>query len=146
MFIEFPNSQKEWFGISRKFEQRWNEPHTLGAIYGKHVRIVKPNNGGSYFYNYKHTHSIILLAIASPEYECLYADVGSSGKVNDSGIWNKCSLLQAIDDESVKLPEDYYLTNVCKLPYVFLGDDAFALKEFMMKPYRQQNLTDDKRI
>ena len=87
-------------------------------------------------FNYKHTYSIILLAIASPEYECLYADVGSSGRVNHSGIWNKCSFLQAIDDESVKLPEDDYLTNGCKLPYVFLGDDAFALKEFMMKPYR----------
>ena len=110
MFIEFPNSQKEWFGISRKFEQRWNEPHTLGAIYGKHVRIVKPNNGGSYFYNYKHTHSIILLATAGLEYKYVYADVGSNGRVNDSGIWNKCSLLQGIDDGSVKLPKDVYLT------------------------------------
>ena len=45
---------------------------------------------------------------------------------------NKCSLLQAIDDGYVKLPEDDYLTNDCKLPYVFLGGDA--------------NLTADKRI
>ena len=55
---------------------------------------------------------------------------------NDSGIWNKCSLLQAIDDGSVKLLEDDYLTNDSELPYVFLGDDTFALKEFMMKPYQ----------
>ena len=41
-----------------------------------HVRIQKPKNGGSFYYNYKHTHSIILMAIAGPEYECLYADVG----------------------------------------------------------------------
>ena len=68
----------------------------------------------------------------------------SNSRVN--GMLNKCSLLQAIDDRSVKLPEDDYLTNDCKLPYVFLGDDAFALKEFMKKPYPQQNLTADKRI
>ena len=110
------------------------------------MQIVKPNNGSSHFYNYKHTHSIILLAIAAPEYECLYADIGSRDTVNDSGIWYKCSLLQAIDDGSVKKPDDDYLTNNCKLLYVFLGDDAFALKEFMMKPYPQQNLTADKRI
>ena len=128
MFVELPNSREKWLEISRKFEQRWNYPQALGAIDGKHVRIVKPNNGGSYFYNYKHTHSIILLAIAGPGYECLYADVGSSGRVNDSGIWNECSLVQAIDDGSEKLPEDDYLTNDCKLPYVFFGDDAFALK------------------
>ena len=58
----------------------------------------------------------------------------------------KCSLLQVIDHGSIKLPEDDYLTNDCKLPYVFLGADAFALKEFMMKPYPKQNLTADKRI
>ena len=71
MFNEIPNSWGKWFEISRKFEQRWNYPHALGATDGKHVRIVKPDNGGSYFCNYKHTHSIILSAIASPGYECL---------------------------------------------------------------------------
>ena len=32
------------------------------------------------------------------------------------------------------------------MPYAFLGDDAFALKEFMMKPFPQQNLTPDEWI
>ena len=69
--------------------------------------------------------------------DTFYAEAGFNSKVNDSGIWNKCSLLQAIGDRSVNLPEDDYLTNDCKLPEVFLGDDAFALKDFMMKPYPQ---------
>ena len=138
--LNFETLRKKWLEIYRKFEQRWNYPHVLGAIYGKHVRIIKPNNGGSYFYSYKYTHSIILFAKTGLEYECLYADLGSNDRVNDSGIWNKCSLNQAIDDGSLKLLEDEYLTNDCKLPYVFLGDDVFALKEFMMKPYSQQYL------
>ena len=74
MFIELPNSREKWLEISRKFEQRWNYPHALGAIDKKHVRVVKSNNGGSYFYNYKHTSSITLLAIVGSKYECLYAD------------------------------------------------------------------------
>ena len=106
-----------------------------------------PSNAGSYYYNYKHTHSIILLAIAGPEYEFLYADVGSNGGVNDSGVWNKSSLLQAIQNGSVKLPKDDALpVNGVIAPYVFVGDDAFTLKKFMMKPYPQQNLTADKRV
>ena len=144
MFIEMSHPREEWLEISRKFEQRKNYPPTLGAIDGKHLQSVKSNNGGSYSYNYKHIHSIIHLA--GPGYECLYADVGSSGRVNNSGIWSKCSLLQVVDDSSINLPEDDYLTNDCKLSYVFLGDDAFALKGFMMKPYPPQNLTVDKRI
>ena len=65
--------------------------------------------------------------------------------LNNPRIWNKCSLLRPIDCRSVKLPEDDYLTNDYKPPYVFLGDDPFALKEFMMKHYPQQSLTADKR-
>ena len=110
------------------------------------MRIVEPSNGGSCFYSYNHTHSIILLAVVGPEYECLSPDVGSNGRVNESRIWSKGSLLQAIDDRSVKLPEDDYLINDCRLPYVSLGDDAFGLKDFMMKPSPQQKLTADKRI
>ena len=143
VFVKTPSPEQEWLEISKKFETRWNYPHALGAIDGKHVTIRKPCNADSYYYNYKHTHSIIFLAIAGPEYECLYADVGSNGRINDSGVWNKSSLLQAIQNGSVKLPEDDALpVNGVIAPYVFVGDDAFALKKFMMKSYSQQNLTD----
>ena len=47
----------------------------------------------------------------------------------------------------MKLPKDNaLLVNGVIAPYVFVGDDAFALKKFMMKPYPQQNLTVDKRV
>ena len=145
-FIKVPSSKEEWLEISQQFEERWNFPHALGAIDGKHVRIKQPRNGGSFYYNYKHSHSIILMAIAGPKYECLYADVGSNGRVNDSGVWNKTSLLQGIEDGTVILPNDEKLSNGEDVPYVFLGDDAFALKRYMMKPFPQQGLTQERRI
>ena len=44
----------------------------------------------------------------------------------------------------MKLPKDNALpVNRVIAPYVFVGDDAFALKKFMTKPYPQQNLTTD---
>ena len=58
------------------------------------------------------------MAIAGPDYECLYADVGSNGRANDSGIWNKCALLQGILNGIVELPADgmfQYGANVCAL-------------------------------
>ena len=70
-FIKVPATKAEWLNVSKRFEDRWNYPHALGAIDGKHVRIQKPKNGGFFSYNYKHTHSIILMAIAEPDYEYL---------------------------------------------------------------------------
>ena len=87
------------------------------------------------------------MAIAGPDYECLWADVSCNGRTNDSGVWNKSALQRGIENGSIQLPQSESLTeNHPNLPYVFLGDDAFALKTFMMKPYPQSNLTVDKRI
>ena len=86
------------------------------------------------------------MAIAGPNYECLYADVSSNGRVNDSGVWNKSSLLQGIQNGSVQLPGNEELPNGEIAPHVFLGDDAFALKKFMMKPFPQQVLDAPKRV
>ena len=79
------------------------------------------------------------MAISVPEYECLYADVGSNGTV-------KSSLLQGMQNGSVKLPDDEKFSNGGITPYVFLGDDAFALKRFTMKPFPQQGLTGERRV
>ena len=64
-----------------------------------------------------------------------------------TGVWNKPVLHQAIEDETIKLPEkDSLSENHGNLPYVCQGDDAFALKTFMMKLYPQSDLTIGKRI
>ena len=63
---------------------------------------------------------MILMAIAGPEYEYLYVNVGSNGRVNDSGIWKKISLLQGIQFGSVKLSDDDKLSNGEINPHIFL--------------------------
>ena len=88
IFISLPFSPDEWHKVAAKFENRWNYPHALGARDGKHVIIKKMADFGNYYYNYQKT-SIILTAIAGPDYECLWADVGCNGRNNDGGVWNK---------------------------------------------------------
>ena len=70
-FIKVPLTEAECLDISKRFEEKCNFPQALGEIDRKHVRIQKPKNSGSFYYNYKHTHSIILMVTAGPEYECL---------------------------------------------------------------------------
>ena len=61
----------------------------MGNLLQLSIAIIPPPKSGSNYYNYEHANSIVLLALAGPNYECLFADVGSNGRMNDSGIWNK---------------------------------------------------------
>ena len=62
ILISLPSSPDELHKIAAKFENRWSYAHAIGAIDGKHVIIKKPANCEFYYYNYKKTHSIILMA------------------------------------------------------------------------------------
>ena len=87
------------------------------------------------------------MAIAGPSYEYLYADGGTNGRVNDGGVWNKCGFSKALENQELSLPNPRCLPGgVQRIPFVVIGDDAFALETHMMKPYPQQNLTTEKRV
>ncbi|CAH1992766.1 unnamed protein product [Acanthoscelides obtectus] len=54
-YIQFPKTADEWYKIAIDCEEKWQFPHCLGAIDGKHVRIVPPKDSDSYYFNYKKT-------------------------------------------------------------------------------------------
>ena len=74
-FLKVPSSPKDWLTIAQKFEERWQFSSCIGAIDGKLVVMQPPSYAGSHYYNYKHIHSIVLMAVAGPDYECLSDDV-----------------------------------------------------------------------
>ena len=145
-YISLPETEKEWSVIAEQFATQWQFPNALGAIDGKHINIKPPVGAGSSFYNYKHTHSIVLLAIAGPNCECIFADIGSNGRMNDAGIWNKSKLRSKIENNELDLPKPKCLPyGSVELPHVFV-DDAFGLKTYRMKPYAQRGLTTERRV
>jgi len=145
--VQVPNSVQEWKCVANSFFVQWQFPNCIGALDGKHVRILPPPNCGSLYYNYKHFNSIVLLALVDASYKFLYVDVGSYGRISDGGVFNSCSLLTAIESHALQLPADAQLPN-SKLtsPHVIVADDAFALKKYIMKPYANRNLTTEQRI
>ncbi len=71
-----PYSPRMWLPVAQRFYQRWNFPHCLGALDGKHVACKKPSHSGSTYYNYKKFFSIILMALVDADYKFLWIDVG----------------------------------------------------------------------
>lgn len=47
-----PN-EEIWRALEKVFKEKWNFPHFVAAIDGKHVRIKAPAHKGSEFFNYK---------------------------------------------------------------------------------------------
>lgn len=129
-----PSTESELKELQNGFQNRWNFPGCYGAIDGKHITIRAPNNCGSTFFNYKKLNSIVLLALVGPDYQFTYINVGSNGTVSDGGIFRKCSLFTAL--ENGLLPDNG----------VIVGDDAFPLKTYLMKPYSGNNLSYDQKI
>lgn len=125
--------------MSDGFNNRWNFPHCVGAMDGKHVKIVAPAHSGSLYFNYKKTHSIVMFAIADANYTVLYADVGCQGRISDGGVLKFTSFYKKLSEERLHLPPSQPLLERSKpVPFIFAADDAFALMTNNMKPYPGQ--------
>lgn len=56
-------------------------------------------------------------------------DIGSYGSYSDGGIFAKSALQKAINENALNIPTGS----------VILGDEAFPLKNYLMKPYPKRN-------
>ena len=107
---------------------------------GKHIAMKKLSNAGSYYYNYKGFHSIVMMAVADAKYKFLYVDVGAEGGASDGGTWSNCSLHDAVNENRAGVPQPVPLPNDDQpVIYHFVGDDAFALRTWMMKPFSHRS-------
>lgn len=109
--------------------------------------MVAPPNSGSTFYNYKGTHSIVLMAIADARYRFRYIDVGCNGRMADGGVFNKCTFVDAMNSSQLNLPNPVPLPGrTVPMPFVLVADDAFAMRTNVMKPFPGRSLTASQRI
>ena len=115
-------TKEDWLGIAEGFERRWDFPNCIGALDGKHVVIQAPPRSGSLYFNYKGTFSMILMALVDHRYCFTVVDVGSYA---------------------------YILPNAPQMgpmTHVIVGDEAFHLKTYLIRPYPGKNLPDEQSI
>ena len=105
-----------------------------------------PKNSGSRYCNYKKTNSLVLMAISDANCKFILIDVGGEGRRSDGGIFEESEIGKRFIENKMCLPQPSCIEeNGPKIPYFLVGDEAFALTNFMMRPYPRRGLLNEEK-
>uniref|UniRef100_A0A8C5B2S4 DDE Tnp4 domain-containing protein n=1 Tax=Gadus morhua TaxID=8049 RepID=A0A8C5B2S4_GADMO len=138
-----------WDCLVEEFMAQWIFTLCCGALDGKHVVIKAPAHSGSMYFNYKGTFSLVLLAVVDAEYCFRVIAVGGYGRTSDGGILANSAFGAALRSGTLQLPADLPLTGADHRgpqPHVFVADEAFPLRNKLMRPFPGRNLTREPRL
>ncbi|CAH2009654.1 unnamed protein product [Acanthoscelides obtectus] len=124
-FMKVPQTEEEWKEIQNNFYCRWNFPNRCRVLDVKHIIIRNAPHSGSEYFNYKGTFTIILFASVDENYSFRYNDVSTKGRTSDAAVFSNSSLNAALQANLLNFPKNG----------VFVADDAFPLKTFILEPY-----------
>ena len=76
------------------------------------------------------------MAVCDAKYKFTMVDTGDTGRQSDGSVYANSHLDYAIENGLLDIPQPFKLPQSERiLPYVFIGDDAFGLKNHLMKPF-----------
>lgn len=121
-FIKFPTDEEKAetksFYMSHKLF-----PNVVGSIDGCHIRIDRPSDRPTDYFNRKDYHSVVLQGVCNEKLTFLDVCMGFPGSVHDARIFRNSSL-------HTKLNE------FCSGEEYILGDSAYPLLTTLLTPYR----------
>ena len=133
-YLKCPSTPDESKELEREFRIRWNVPHALGALDGKHVALTKPKNTGALYHNYKGFFSIVMLALVDGQYKFRWVDASTEGSCSDGQIFNASQLKRRIEDGRMGFPDPApIIQGGPDVSYFILADDVFVLKTIFSK-------------
>ena len=147
--VQCPSTPEGWREKAREWQLLWQVYFSISALDGKHCGLKKPPKSGSAFHNYKGFFSIILLAMVDARYRFMWMDVGANGMQSDAQVFNASELKERLENGTLGLPPPETLPGQEgeePIHYHILGDDAFALQPYLMKPYSKRNMTREERL
>ena len=103
-YLMCPTEPEDWKKTEERFRNRWNVPHAVGALDGKHIAIKKPKKSGSEYFNYKGYFSLVLFALVDADFKFLWVNVGASGSLSDAQIFNRSKLKRRSENGTLGLP------------------------------------------
>ncbi|XP_049307332.1 putative nuclease HARBI1 [Bactrocera dorsalis] len=109
-------------------------PQCFGAIDGCHIEVQPKKEDAIDYYNYKGWYSVFLLASCDYRSKFSYIHVGSTGRNNDSYIFEGSSLKKFHETADI-FAQSIKMIGDVNVPVLLIGDSAFRLSRYMMKPF-----------
>lgn len=99
--------------------------------------VLKPfPNKCSTYYNYKGTHSIVLMAMCDASYNFILVDIGTPQRCGDGGEFLSLDMGNGFVQNTLDFPSPKEIDTVNgPIPYYAVADEAFPLLENIMIPF-----------
>lgn len=118
----------------------WGFPQCGGAIDCTHTGILCPPDSPADYYNRKGFYSVILQGVVDHRLWFWDINVGWPGKVHDARVFGNSSLYQR-GHSGTLLPKCTERFQDVDVPVMLLGDAAYPLLNWLMKPYPENRGT-----
>ena len=136
-YIRFPRCDK-LEKVTEHFLTKWGVPQCVGAIDGCHVPIAAPVGNHSDYYNCKEFYSMLLQGIVDTDYCFLDICIGWPGSVHDACVFVHSPIYIATEEDL--LPDKPMSINGVNVPLFLIGDSAYPLHTWLMKPLPQSGI------
>ena len=143
----FPKNQGDFSNMMGEMDSEWQFSFAFSAIDGSHL-LMKCLSGApeamKQYKNFRNFYSVILLALVDPKYRFIWASVCAPGNTHDSTLFQSTSLWEKITAGSI-LPQLVLEIEDQAIPPLILGDGAFPVRTWIIKPYGDAIVNEQKR-
>lgn len=136
-YVSFPSGE-DLKTVIRGYKDRWGFPNCGGAIDGTHVPIIAPAEAHGDYLNRKGYYSLVMQAVCDHKYIFRNINIGWPGRVHDARIFANSEIFHMGENGTLFPNWDkrvQFQGREISMPIVLLGDPAYPLKPWLMKPF-----------
>ena len=141
-----PKTEEDFKTKIVDMEELWQFPCCWAAIDGCHIPMRCPPGGleaCKEYHNFKNFYSIVLMALVDSQYRFLWASCGFPGNSHDALVFKSTDLWRRIQEGYI--PQIGKSIDDVIVPPVIVGDSAFPLCTWLMKPFTNAILSPEQR-